>query len=73
VARSAIDIVHDLANVLTAIRGSAAAVRREIGTYDPVLPDVSRIINATEEAVALTRELRSSLHHDGTLPDLPWP
>jgi signal transduction histidine kinase len=73
VTRSSEDIVHDLANVLTAIRGAAAAVRREIGTHDPVLPDVSRIIQATEEAVALTRELRSSLYPEGILPDLPWP
>jgi signal transduction histidine kinase len=72
VTRSSVDIVHDLANVLTGIRGSADAVRRQLGTYDPASGDVARIIQAAEEAVALTRELRASLHPDG-LPDLPWP
>jgi hypothetical protein len=73
VTRSSNDIVHDLANVLTAIRGSADAVRRQLGTYDPASGDVQRIIQASEEAVALTRELRASLHPEGALPDLPWP
>jgi hypothetical protein len=71
--RSSLDIVHDLANTLTVIRGSADSVRRQLGTYDPVSGEVARIIKATEDAVALTRELRVSLYPEGALPDLPWP
>jgi len=72
VARSTIDIVHDLANALTAIRGSADGVRHEIDANGAVARNVARIIHSTDQAMALTRELRASLHPEAAA-ELPWP
>ena len=66
VARSTVDIVHDLANALTAIRASADAVRREVDVGGPVPRNLARIIHSADEAMALTRELRAVLHPENS-------
>jgi signal transduction histidine kinase len=72
VTRSTIDIAHDLANALTAIRGSADSLKREIDANGSVARNVGRIIHSADEAIALTRELRASLHPEAGA-ELPWP
>ena len=58
-ARTACEIAHEFANVITVIRGSADLVKRRLGPEHAAAADISRLIRATEEAVALTTELRA--------------
>jgi signal transduction histidine kinase len=72
VARNACDIVHDFANVLTVIRGSADLMRHHIEAEHPSADELARILQAVQEGAALTGELRLLVCEEH-LTALPWP
>jgi signal transduction histidine kinase len=72
VARTACDIAHDFANVLTVIRGSADLMRPHIDGEHPAAEELARILQAVQEAAALTGELRSIVCEERST-ELPWP
>jgi len=55
---------------MTVVRGSADLMQGLIDANDPAAADLSRILRAADEAMALTRELRSAVCDDA---NLPWP
>ena len=59
VERTAPEIARDFSDVIAVIRSSADLVKLKLEVNDPATIDVGRIIRASEEAAALTRELRS--------------
>ena len=59
VERTAPEIARDFSDVIAVIRSSADLVKLKLEVNDPATIDVARIIRASEEAAALTRELRS--------------
>lgn len=58
VERTAPEIARDFSDVIAVIRSSADLVKLKLEVNDPATIDVARIIRASEEAAALTRELR---------------
>ena len=58
VERTAPDIARDFSDVIAVIRCSADLVKLKLDVNDPATIDVARIIRASDEAAALTRELR---------------
>jgi len=50
-------IVHELANVLTVIRGSAELAKHKLELDHPASRDVDNAAYAADRAVELTREL----------------
>jgi len=68
--RTACEIAHDLSNAMTVVRGSADLMQGLIDANHPATADLSRILRAADEAMALTRELRSAVCDDA---NLPWP
>jgi hypothetical protein len=59
VERTAPDIVRDFSDVIAVIRTSADLVQLKLEVKHPATIDVARIVRASEEGAALTRELRS--------------
>jgi len=59
VEREASDIARDFTDVIAVIRGSADLVKLKLEADHPARTDVCRIIRASEEALELSRELRS--------------
>ena len=59
VERTAPDIARDFSDVIAVIRSSADLVQLKLEVKHPATIDVARIIRASEEGAALTRELRS--------------
>ncbi|HNW44062.1 MAG TPA: ATP-binding protein, partial [Elusimicrobiales bacterium] len=57
VGRLAGGIAHDFNNILTAIRCYADFIGKDLAPQDPKAADVQEIMNASERAVALTRQL----------------
>ena len=72
VTRTACDIAHDFANVLSVIRGSADLMKRRINADHPEAAALDRILLAVQEATALTRELQAAACNERPA-DLPWP
>jgi len=66
------DIADDFGNAVTAIPGVAEIVLRQDDPSHPATPHVVRLVNASDEAAALTRELRSAGPDQGP-PNSPWP
>jgi hypothetical protein len=64
VERMAPEIARDFSDVIAVIRGSADLVKLKLEVDHPATIDVERIIRASEEAAALTRELRSLVLHE---------
>ena len=50
-------VAHDFNNILSAIKGSASAVRSELPLADAHCVDIDEILDATERAAAITRSL----------------
>jgi signal transduction histidine kinase len=71
--RTACDIAHDFGNLVTVIRGSADLVLSQIGVDHPAVNDIVRLVDASEEAADLTKELRSLVCLDGNSLNSPWP
>ena len=59
VERTAPEIARDFSDVIAVIRSSADLVQLKLDVKHPATIDVARIIRASEEGAALTRELRS--------------
>jgi signal transduction histidine kinase len=72
VTRTACDIAHDFANVLSVIRGSADLMKRRIDADHPAAESLDRILLAVQEAATLTGELRAVACNERPA-DLPWP
>ncbi len=51
------DVVHDLNNALVVISCSAALLRLDLDPTDPRSKDVQAILDAAEQATALSRQL----------------
>ena len=56
-ARPASAVVHELNNLLTAIRGYAQLAREGLEEGDPARDDLDRVLEAAGRAVNLTRQL----------------
>ena len=50
-------VAHDFNNILTAIKCYAEFIRNDLAPGDPKLEDVQEILDSTERAVSLTRQL----------------
>jgi hypothetical protein len=59
VERTAPEIARDFSDVIAVIRSSADLVQLKLDVKHPATIDLARIIRASEEGAALTRELRS--------------
>jgi hypothetical protein len=67
VERTAPDIARDFSDVIAVIRSSADLVQLKLEVKHPATIDVARIIRASEEGSALTRELRSLVFQEESL------
>jgi hypothetical protein len=67
VERTAPDIARDFSDVIAVIRSSADLVQLKLEVKHPATIDVARIIRASEEGAALTRELRSLVFQEESL------
>ena len=67
VERTAPDIARDFSDVIAVIRSSADLVKLKLEVKHPATIDVARIISASEEGAALTRELRSLVFQEESL------
>ena len=61
------EIARDFGDVVAVIRGSADLVKLKLEVNHPATIDVERIVRASEEALALTRELRLQVFHEETV------
>jgi CheY-like chemotaxis protein len=50
-------IVHDLRNVLSAVRGFATVVSEEMRPDDPLLPDIQQILKAVDQGTEVSARL----------------
>ena len=57
-ARTPCTVAHDVAGVLTVIRGSAELARTKLEPNHPATADIARIARSCEEIAAFAMELR---------------
>ena len=62
------DLVHDLANSLAVIVGSADLASRRLEPDHPAAAHLARVTSSSNHAVTLLRELRSLICHDAAEP-----
>jgi signal transduction histidine kinase len=53
------ELLHELSNQLTVIRGAAELVRQRVPTDDPAARDVEDVVEAADRSFELVRELRA--------------
>jgi len=60
-AREKKELLHELSNQLTVIRGSTELVRGRLMPFDPSARDIEYAIQSTDNAIALVKELRTEV------------